>query len=156
MIEIKITVATPDILVAAQIIAETLKGKAQTSPADTFPAPYLVTDVQPAPAPIAPQPTPAPEKPKAKKATKKAEKAAEPAPAPAPAPQPAPAPAPAPVKEITLDMLTRAGAELVDKGFMNQVLAIMDEFKVPSLLDLPKTNFDACAAKFHELDPSVI
>lgn len=159
MIEIKITVATPDILVAAQIIAETLKGKAQTAPADTIPAPYLVTDVQPAPAPIAPQPAPAPEKPKAKKATKKAEKAAEPAPAPAPAPapQPAPAPAPAPAKaEITLDMLTRAGAELVDKGFMNQVLAIMDEFKVPSLLDLPKTNFDACAAKFHELDPSVI
>ena len=162
MIEIKITVATPDILVAAQIIAETLKGKAQTAPADTIPAPYLVTDVQPAPAPIAPQPAPAPEKPKAKKATKKAEKAAEPAPAPAPqpapapVPQPAPAPAPAPVKEITLDMLTRAGAELVDKGFMNQVLAIMDEFKVPSLLELPKTNFDACAAKFHELDPSVI
>ena len=156
MIEIKITVATPDILCAAQIIAEALKGKAQTAPADKIPAPYLVTDVQPAPAPIAPQPAPAPapEKPKAKKATKKAEKAAEPAPAPQPAP--APAPAPAPVKEITLDMLTRAGAELVDKGFMNQVLAIMDEFKVPSLLDLPKTNFDACAAKFHELDPSVI
>lgn len=164
MIEIKITVATPDILCAAQIIADALKGKAQTAPADAIPAPYLVTDVQPAPAPIAPQPAPAPapEKPKAKKATKKAEKAAEPAPvpapapAPAPAPQPAPVPAPAPVKEITLDMLTRAGAELVDKGFMNQVLAIMDEFKVPSLLDLPKTNFDACAAKFHELDPSVI
>ena len=148
MIEIKITVATPDILVAAQIIADALKGKAQTAPADAIPAPYLVTDVLPAPAPIAPQPAPAPEKPKAKKATKKAEKAAEPA--------PAPAPAPAPVKEITLDMLTRAGAELVDKGFMNQVLAIMDEFKVPSLLDLPKTNFATCAAKFHELDPSVI
>ena len=161
MIEIKITVTTPDILCAAQIIAEALKGKAQTAPADTVSiVPYRVTDVQPAPAPIAPQPAQAPEKPKAKKATKKAEKAAEPAPAPQPAPAPVPAPqpapAPAPVKEITLDMLTRAGAELVDKGFMNQVLAIMDEFKVPSLLDLPKTNFDACAAKFHELDPSVI
>ena len=59
MIEIKITVATPDILCAAQIIADALKGKAQTAPADTIPAP------------IAPQPAPAPEKPKAKKATKK-------------------------------------------------------------------------------------
>lgn len=154
MIEIKITVATPDILVATQIIAEALKGKAPATPAaDSIPAPYLVTDVQPAPVP---QPAPAPEKPKAAKKTTK--KAAEKAPAPAPAPQPAPAPAPAPrpARAYTLDDLTRAGAELVDKGFMNQVLAVMDEFKVPSLLDLPKDCFEACAARFRELDPSVI
>ena len=152
MIEIKITVVTPDILAAAQIIAEALKGKAPAAPAaDTIPAPYLVTEVQPAPVP---QPAPAPEKPKAAKKT--AKKAAEKAPAPAPAPQPAPAPAPQPARTYTLDDLTRAGAELVDKGFMNQVLAIMDEFKVPSLLDLPKDCFEACAAKFRELDPSVI
>lgn len=152
MIEIKITVVTPDILAAAQIIAEALKGKAPAAPVpDTIPAPYLVTDVQPA---TVPQPAPALEKPKAAKKTTK--KAAEKAPAPAPAPQPAPAPAPQPAKTYTLDDLTRAGAELVDKGFMNQVLAIMDEFKVPSLLDLPKDCFEACAAKFRELDPSVI
>lgn len=154
MIEIKITVVTPDILAAAQIIAEALKDKTPASPAvDSIPAPYLVTDVQPAPVL---QPAPAPEKPKAAKKTTK--KAAEKAPAPAPAPQPAPAPAPVPqpARAYTLDDLTRAGAELVDKGFMNQVLAVMDEFKVPSLLDLPKDCFEACAARFRELDPSVI
>ena len=148
MIEIKITVETPDILSAAMIIAEALKGRgAETKPADTIPA--AAPQAQPALAP-------APEKPKAAKKTTK--KAAEKAPAPAPAPQPAPAPAPAPqpAKTYTLDDLTRAGAELVDKGFMNQVLAVMDEFKVPSLLDLPKDCFEACAAKFRELDPSVI
>lgn len=156
MIEIKITVVTPDILAAAQIIAEALKGKTPAAPVpDTIPAPYLVTNVQPAPVPQ-PAPAPAPEKPKAAKKTTK--KAAEKAPAPAPAPQPAPAPAPAPqpARTYTLDDLTRAGAELVDKGFMNQVLAVMDEFKVPSLLDLPKDCFEACAARFRELDPSVI
>ncbi len=146
MIEIKITVATPDILVAAQIIAEALKGSAPAAPVpDSIPAPYLVTDVQPAPVPQ-PAPAPAPEKPKAAKKTTK--KAAEKALAPAPAPQTA--------RAYTLDDLTRAGAELVDKGFMNQVLAVMDGFNVPSLLDLPKDCFEACAAKFRELDPSVI
>ena len=140
MIEIKVTVETPDILSAAMIIAEALKGRgAETKPADTIPA--AAPQAQPAPAP-------APEKPKAaKKTAKKAEKA------PAPA---QPAPAPAPVKEVTLDMLTKAGAELVDKGFMTQVLAIMDDLKVPSLLELSKELFPVCAEKFHELDPSVI
>ena len=143
------------------------------------PAVYPTTDGN-APDPI-PFPEmsgePAPAEPKRKRVSKKAtaverpedappmaevpQTAAEPEQAEAPAvteaaTQAEAAPAPEATPEVNtpkydIDMLSRAGTALLDKGGMNNLLALLAEFGVQSMMELKPEQYPAFAAKMKEI-----
>lgn len=94
------------------------------------PVPVPTAPVPTAPVPV---PTPAPEVP---------------APAPAPVPE-TPAPVPAPVATAAtsykLDDLARAAAGLVDEGRMSELHALLGQYNVSSLPELPVDQYAAFA-----------
>lgn len=143
MNEIKITVNAQEITNALNAIAEILKEVVKGMQLNTTGGATVSQMQQATPAPTAPAPTPAP--------------TPAPAPAPtAPAPTPAPAPVVAQAGEITLDMLSRAGAELIDRGLMNQVMALINQkYNVITITQLPKEQYQNLAADLRALGASI-
>lgn len=159
MLEIKVTIETPDLSEAITQLALALKGSALVAdsnsaemvipagtPMDVMEAvpvaPQPVTPAPaPAPVPVAPIPEPVPQ-------------AAAPAMNP---PQPA-APIPAPVQEapkIDMNAISRAGAGLIDQGKMQDVLAVLQKYGVQVITQLREDQFEAFAADLRALGAAI-
>lgn len=150
MLEVKVTIETPDLSQAITQLALAIKGSALVAdskdmviPAGT---PMDVMEAVPvAPQPVTPVPSPAPV-----------------TPAPVPAmnpPQPAaPAPAPAPVPaapKIDMNAISRAGAGLIDQGKMQEVLAVLAKYGVQVITQLQENQFEAFAADLRALGAAI-
>lgn len=156
MLEIKVTIETPDLSKAITQLALAIKGSALV--ADSNSAEMVIPagtsmDVMEA-VPVAPQPvTPAP-------APAPVPVAPIPQPNPAPAmnpPQPA-APIPAPVQEapkIDMNAISRAGAGLIDQGKMQDVLAVLGKYGVQVITQLREDQFEAFAADLRALGAAI-
>lgn len=153
MNELKITVSAPELAQALNNLADALKngaGNAQpavAAPTAAAPAPQA----QPAPVPApAPQPAPVPPAP-----------APVAAPVPAPAPQPAPVAAPVPqatpgpATGVTLDAIINAGAGLVEKGMMAQVVALLGKYGLQAVNQLQPAQYEPFAAELRALGASL-
>lgn len=182
MNDLKITVNAPELAQAMNNLADAIRsGKANAQPAAAAPtaaanapqapmpqaqpqptvqAPTAPVQPiqQPAPAPMpqaapAPQPVPVPQ--------------AAPAPAPvqapqaAPMPQPTPAPAPAPqatqvpATGVTLDAIINAGAGLVEKGMMAQVVALLGKYGLQAVNQLQPAQYEPFAAELRTLGAAI-
>lgn len=162
MYEIKITVAAPEIADAIHHLANAIEAEAQTSAGairesvnavnnmakavtantatkknDKEPAPAETPTPAPAPAPVAPVAPPT-----------QVQSAA-----PAPAPT-APAPAPA-VKALTLNDISNAGAELVDRGMMPQLVELLGRYGVQTVLMLKPEQYSAFAVELRALGANI-
>lgn len=150
MLEVKVTIETPDLSQAITQLALAIKGSALVAdsrdmviPAGT---PMDVMEAVPvAPQPVTPAPSPAPV-----------------TPAPVPAmnpPQPAaPTPAPAPVPaapKIDMNAISRAGAGLIDQGKMQEVLAVLAKYGVQVITQLQENQFEAFAADLRALGAAI-
>lgn len=150
MLEVKVTIETPDLSQAITQLALAIKGSSLVAdsrgmviPAGT---PMDVMEAVPvAPQPVTPAPSPAPV-----------------TPAPVPAmnpPQPAaPAPAPAPVPaapKIDMNAISRAGAGLIDQGKMQEVLAVLAKYGVQVITQLQENQFEAFAADLRALGAAI-
>lgn len=156
MLEIKVTIETPDLSEAITQLAFALKGSALVADSNSaemvIPAgtPMDVMEAVPvAPQPVTPAPAPAP-----------VPVAPVPQPNPAPAmnpPQPA-APIPAPVQEapkIDMNAISRAGAGLIDQGKMQDVLAVLSKYGVQVITQLREDQFEAFAADLRALGAAI-
>lgn len=157
MNELKITVSAPELAQALNNLADALKngaGNAQpavAAPTAAAPAPQAQPAPVPAPAPqSAPAPMPAPVPPAPAPV-------AAPVPAPAPAPQPAPVAAPVPqatpgpATGVTLDAIINAGAGLVEKGMMAQVVALLGKYGLQAVNQLQPAQYEPFAAELRAL-----
>lgn len=73
-------------------------------------------------------------------------------------PQTAPAPAPVPAAQpqaITLDAICNAGAKLVEKGQMNQVIALLGKYGVQAVNQIKPEQFAAFAADLRGLGAQI-
>lgn len=144
MYEIKITVAAPEIADAIHHLALAIENhtvapakKTATKKNDKEPAPAETPTPAPAPAPVAPVAQPTQVQPAAQ----------------APAPT-APAPAPA-VKALTLNDISNAGAELVDRGMMPQLVELLGRYGVQTVLMLKPEQYSAFAVELRALGANI-
>ena len=147
MLEIKVTIAAPDLSAAINQLAASLLKRSLTLTQDGITV-NGVSIEKPSPAALAiAQPAPA-----------IAQPAQQPVVNAAPAPMPAePVPA-APVMNppvIDLDTISRAGAALIDQGKMADVLALLKQFGVPSVNLLDPSQFPAFAEGLKALGASI-
>lgn len=155
MLEIKVTVEAPALAEAINNLAGAM-GSAARIPA-AVDAQATQTNVTPFPmnppvqaaqsAPVAPTPAPAP----AQTATSGTTGSAAPLPAngqPVPAPTPTPATA---AKSYTLDEIGRAGAALVERGKMQQLVALMGRYGVQTIVQLNPAQYNAVAEELKAL-----
>lgn len=82
------------------------------------------------------------------------------APTPAPVAAPAPAPAPAPAVPVTaptytLDQIAKAGANLVDAGKMEQLLALLTKYGVQAVTQLTPDQYGAFATELRALGAQI-
>ena len=85
------------------------------------------------------------------------------APTPAPVAAPAPAPAPAPAAPAvpvtaptyTLDQIAKAGANLVDAGKMEQLLALLTKYGVQAVTQLTPDQYGAFATELRALGAQI-
>lgn len=156
MLEVKVTIETPDLSQAITQLALAIKGSALVADSNSaemvIPAgtPMDVMEAVPvAPQPVTPAPAPAP-----------VPVAPVPQSNPAPAmnpPQPA-APIPAPVQEapkIDTNAISRAGAGLIDQGKMQDVLAVLGKYGVQAITQLREDQFEAFAADLRALGAAI-
>ena len=156
MIEMKLTIdASPALLEVARTFASafaagSVPALVEENPAEGLPAPVEEPAPAPAPAPVeetAPAPAPEPaKKAPAKKTT--AKKTAAKKAAPAPAKEEAPA-APA----ITLNDLTRAGADFIDKtGRVDDLTMVLQKkYECASMINLDAARYADFAADLNRL-----
>ena len=91
-----------------------------------------------------------------------------PAPAEEPAPAPAPAPAPTPVEEpkpvespapaapsVTKEQVMEGGKQLMDKGMITELMALLKKYNSPSVVALPVEQLDAVAADLRALGADI-
>ena len=136
MLEVKVTIAAPELTGAINNLAAAIGGKAAA----------------PAPTPAA-APMPAPQS------------TAAPAPVPMPAPTPVAAPAPAsyPAPNVplaappqyTVDQIMAAGATLMDAGKVNELMNLLHSFGVQAVMDLKPEQLGAFATAMRELGAKI-
>lgn len=162
MFEAKITIACPDLALAASALAAAINfrtpGAEPKAPA-TVQTPALAAPVQPpmpAPAPVSAPPAPT-------YAAPANSPVYHPTPAPVTAPRftpaiPAAAPAPAPVQAAptsapayTIDQLTKAGADLAQAGKMPQLMGLLQQFGIQAITQLPPEQYGALATALRGL-----
>ena len=177
MLEMKITIAAPDLAAAINNLAAALSDKAphfvctqnggnnhqienvgtltMNISSKTQPA-TPAAPVNPAPAPTVPtQATGAP------LSATPAQTAAQIAPAvpvvqPAPVANTAPAPtAPTSAPQYTLDMIATAGSALIDAGKMDQLMQLLGKFGVASLTELAPESYGAVAGELRALGATI-
>lgn len=157
MMEMKIKIDVPELVAAVEKLAAAID---KTALNITVPNEGTLNFNMPAgnapvaPAPVQTAPTPAP--------------VAAPAPAPAPAPTPAAPPvtpmpttaAPAPAVPVTaptytLDQIAKAGANLVDAGKMEQLLALLTKYGVQAVTQLTPDQYGAFATELRALGAQI-
>lgn len=151
MMEMKIKIDVPELVAAVEKLAAAID---KTALNITVPNEGTLNFNMPAgnapvaPAPVQTAPTPAP--------------VAAPAPAPAPAPTPAappvtPMPTAVPVTAptYTLDQIAKAGANLVDAGKMEQLLALLTKYGVQAVTQLTPDQYGAFATELRALGAQI-
>lgn len=157
MMEMKIKIDVPELVAAVEKLAAAID---KTAPNITVPNEGTLNFNMPAgnapvaPAPVQTAPTPAP--------------VAAPASAPAPVPTPAAPPvtpmptaaAPAPAVPVTaptytLDQIAKAGANLVDAGKMEQLLALLTKYGVQAVTQLTPNQYGAFATELRALGAQI-
>lgn len=157
MMEMKIKIDVPELVAAVEKLAAAIDKTALniTVPNEgTLNFNMSAGNAPVAPAPVQTAPTPAP--------------VAAPAPAPAPAPTPAAPPvtpmptaaAPAPAVPVTaptytLDQIAKAGANLVDAGKMEQLLALLTKYGVQAVTQLTPDQYGAFATELRALGAQI-
>lgn len=159
MMEMKIKIDVPELVAAVEKLAAAIDKTALniTVPNEgtlNFNMPAGNAPAAPVPVQTASVPTPAP--------------VAAPAPAPAPAPTPAAPPvtpmltaaAPAPAVPVTaptytLDQIAKAGANLVDAGKMEQLLALLTKYGVQAVTQLTPDQYGAFATELRALGAQI-
>lgn len=159
MMEMKIKIDVPELVAAVEKLAAAIDKTALniTVPNEgtlNFNMPAGNAPAAPVPVQTASVPTPAP--------------VAAPAPAPAPAPTPAAPPvtpmptaaAPAPAVPVTaptytLDQIAKAGANLVDAGKMEQLLALLNKYSVQAVTQLTPDQYGAFATELRALGAQI-
>lgn len=159
MMEMKIKIDVPELVAAVEKLAAAIDKTALniTVPNEgtlNFNMPAGNAPAAPVPVQTASVPTPAP--------------VAAPAPAPAPAPTPAAPPvtpmpaaaAPAPAVPVTaptytLDQIAKAGANLVDAGKMEQLLALLTKYSVQAVTQLTPDQYGAFATELRALGAQI-
>lgn len=177
MLEMKITVAAPDLAAAINNLAAALDGKNPHTVCNQYGTDNKHIDnvgtinmgmsgkAQPA-APAAPvNPTPAPtvptQAPGAPLSATPAQTAAQIAPTvpvaqPAPVANTAPAPTvPTSAPQYTLDMIATAGSALIDAGKMDQLMQLLGKFGVASLTELAPESYGAVAGELRALGATI-
>lgn len=159
MMEMKIKIDVPELVAAVEKLAAAIDKTALniTVPNEgtlNFNMPTGNAPVAPAPVQTAPAPAPV----------------AAPAPAPTPAPVPTPAAppvtpmptaaAPAPTVPVTaptytLDQIAKAGANLVDAGKMEQLLALLTKYGVQAVTQLTPDQYGAFATELRALGAQI-
>lgn len=161
MYEIKLTVDAPGLADAIHHLAFAIENrpapatttkktkkteKDLTPPSADIPTPAPATQapaVEAPPAQTVPSTTPA---------TTSTPAAVEPAPVQPAAPTPAPAPA---QKALTLTDISNAGAELVDRGLMPQLVALLGKYGVQTVLALDPSKYEAFAVDLRALGANI-
>lgn len=146
MMEMKIKIDVPELVAAVEKLAAAID---KTALNITVPNEGTLNFNMPAgnapvaPAPVQTAPTPAP--------------VAVPAPAPAPVPTPAAPPVtPAPTAAAyTLDQIAKAGANLVDAGKMEQLLALLTKYGVQAVTQLTPDQYGAFATELRALGAQI-
>lgn len=159
MMEMKIKIDVPELVAAVEKLAAAIDKTALniTVPNEgtlSFNMPAGNAPAAPVPVQTASVPTPAP--------------VAAPAPAPAPVPTPAAPPvtpmptaaAPAPAVPVTaptytLDQIAKAGANLVDAGKMEQLLALLTKYSVQAVTQLTPDQYGAFATELRALGAQI-
>ena len=177
MLEMKITVAAPDLAAAINNLAVALDGKNPHTVCNQYGTDNKHIDnvgtvnmgmsgkAQPA-TPAAPvNPTPAPtvptQAPGAPLSATPAQTAAQIAPTvpvvqPAPVANTAPAPTvPTSAPQYTLDMIATAGSALIDAGKMDQLMQLLGKFGVASLTELAPESYGAVAGELRALGATI-
>ena len=177
MLEMKITIAAPDLAAAINNLAAALDGKNPHTVCNQYGTDNKHIDyvgtitmgmsgkARPA-TPAAPvNPTPAPtvptRAPGAPLSATPAQTAAQIAPAvpvvqPAPVANTAPAPtAPTSAPQYTLDMIATAGSALIDAGKMDQLMQLLGKFGVASLTELAPESYGAVANELRALGAQI-
>ena len=177
MLEMKITVAAPDLAAAINNLAAALDGKNPHTVCNQYGTDNKHIDnvgtvnmgmsgkAQPA-TPAAPvNPTPAPtvptHAPGAPLSSTPAQTAAQIAPTvpvvqPAPVANTAPAPTvPTSAPQYTLDMIATAGSALIDAGKMDQLMQLLGKFGVASLTELAPESYGAVAGELRALGATI-
>ena len=180
MLEMKITVAAPDLAAAINNLAAALDGKNPHTVCNQYGTDNKHIDnvgtvnmgmsgkAQPA-TPAAPvNPTPAPtvptQAPGAPLSATPAQTAAQAAPTvpvaqpaqPAPVANTAPAPTvPTSAPQYTLDMIATAGSALIDAGKMDQLMQLLGKFGVASLTELAPESYGAVAGELRALGATI-
>lgn len=177
MLEMKITVAAPDLAAAINNLAAALDGKNPHTVCSQYGTDNKHIDnvgtismgmsgkAQPA-TPAAPvNPTPAPtvptQAPGAPLSATPAQTAAQIAPTvpvaqPAPVANTAPAPTvPTSAPQYTLDMIATAGSALIDAGKMDQLMQLLGKFGVASLTELAPESYGAVAGELRALGATI-
>ena len=177
MLEMKITVAAPDLAAAINNLAAALDGKNPHTVCNQYGTDNKHIDnvgtinmgmsgkAQPA-TPAAPvNPPPAPtvptQAPGAPLSATPAQTAAQIAPTvpvaqPAPVANTAPAPTvPTSAPQYTLDMIATAGSALIDAGKMDQLMQLLGKFGVASLTELAPESYGAVAGELRALGATI-
>lgn len=177
MLEMKITVAAPDLAAAINNLAAALDSKNPHTVCNQYGTDNKHIDnvgtvnmgmsgkAQPA-TPAAPvNPTPAPtvptQAPGAPLSATPAQTAAQIAPTvpvvqPAPVANTAPAPTvPTSAPQYTLDMIATAGSALIDAGKMDQLMQLLGKFGVASLTELAPESYGAVAGELRALGATI-
>ena len=177
MLEMKITIAAPDLAAAINNLAAALDGKIPHTVCNQYGTDNKHIDyvgtitmgmsgkARPA-TPAAPvNPTPAPtvptQAPGAPLSATPAQTAAQIAPTvpvaqPAPVANTAPAPtAPTSAPQYTLDMIATAGSALIDAGKMDQLMQLLGKFGVASLTELAPESYGAVAGELRALGATI-
>jgi hypothetical protein len=177
MLEMKITVAAPDLAAAINNLAAALDGKNPHTVCNQYGTDSKHIDnvgtinmgmsgkAQPT-TPAAPvNPTPAPtvptQAPGAPLSATPAQTAAQAAPTvpvaqPAPVANTAPAPTvPTSAPQYTLDMIATAGSALIDAGKMDQLMQLLGKFGVASLTELTPESYGAVAGELRALGATI-
>ena len=179
MLEMKITIAAPDLAAALNNLAISLNGKNPHTVCNQYgennhqienvgtlkmsagTASTTPTPVNPIPAPVA-APAQAPGAPlsatPAQTATPIAPTvpAATPAPAVTPAANATQAPTvPTSAPQYTLDMIATAGSALIDAGKMDQLMQLLGKFGVASLTELTPESYGAVAGELRALGATI-
>lgn len=159
MFEAKITIACPDLALAASALAAAINHRmppAESKGPTPAAAPTQAPPPMPAPAPVTVPPAPT-------YAAQTNSPVYRPAPAPVaapPAPYPTaastftpaiPAAAPTSAPTYTQDQLTKAGADLAQAGKMPQVLGLLQQFGIQAITQLPPEQYGAMATALRGL-----
>ena len=141
MLEVKITIEAPSLTEALNHLADSLCTRITEPVKVAEPVPEQTPVAAPAPTPVA-APTPAPTP------------VATPAPVAAPAPVQEPA-TPVGTQQITLDQLSKAGAELVNARKMDMVMNLLKSFGVEAVTQLKTDQYPAFAAGLRSLGAAI-